>query len=1236
MSIFDRTQRGSIPSPIMGSSGGGGGLVSPLTTKGDVWVFSTSDVRLPVGTNGQILSADSSQATGLKWINAGSGTVTSVALTAPAFLSVAGSPITTSGTLAISLANQNANLVFAGPSSGGAAAPTFRSLVVADVPTLNQNTTGTAANITASSNSTLTTLSALSLPGSQVTGNISGNAANVTGTVAIANGGTGQVTAAAAFGALSPLTTKGDILVFSTLSTRLPVGTDGQVLSADSTQTTGLKWVAAAAGTVTSINVSVPAYMSSSGGPITTSGTIALDFSSQTANKFFASPNGSSGSPSFRAIVAADVPTLNQNTTGTASNITASSNSTLTTLSALSLPGTQVTGVILANGSIPFSGNQSMGSNKLTNLLDPTGAQDATTKSYVDSALAALNPAAACYAATTANIAGTYLNGVAGVGATFTTTATGTFTVDGTTPALGARILIKDQTSGFQNGVYDITTLGTIGVQTVFTRSSDYNTAAEMNTAGLLPIISGTVNALTSWQQVSSITVVGTDSLTFLEYTANPSLYMLKANNLNDVANATTAFNNISGLTTLGDIIYGGASGTRSRLAGNTTATKNFLIQTGNGSVSAAPSWGTIVAGDIPTLNQNTTGTASNITASSNSTLTTLSALSLPTTQLTGTLQAAQFPALTGDITTSAGSFATTLATVNGNVGSFGSSTSIPTFTVNAKGLITAASGNAVIAPAGTLAGTTLNSTVVSSSLTSVGTITSGVWTGTTIAIANGGTGQTTASAAFGALSPLTTKGDIVAFSTVNTSLPVGSDGQVLSADSTQTTGLKWIAASGSGTVTSVAATVPAYMTISGSPITTSGTLAFDFASQAANKFFSSPNGSSGTPSFRLIVAADIPTLNQNTTGSAGTLSPGRNINGTLFDGSANITVTAAAGTLTGTTLASNVVSSSLTSLGTITTGVWTGTTIAVANGGTGQTSYTDGQLLIGNTSGNTLTKATLTAGSNITITNGNGSITIAASSTAIPAWSYSSQSTTLNPAVIGTYYKLSGASFTITLPTAAGIAGQGFYFEHQGTSLTQLYTFNTTSAQTIGGVASGSYVLYTSGEVLYLVSDGANWLIAEHIATTDWSSQTTITVTGTTTNPTKGTTSVDKIMWMRQGKFMRVRMNYKQTSAGTAGSGDYLYLIPGSQTVDTTSETTDSTVYGSGAFATTGMLGCSYFTNNSTVATGGVILSDSTHFKLAGTGGSTGVHSSGLLALSNATESMSADFWVPISGWQP
>lgn len=79
-------------------------------------------------------------------------------------------------------------------------------------------------------------------------------------------------------------------------------------------------------------------------------------------------------------------------------------------------------------------------------------------------------------------------------------------------------------------------------------------------------------------------------------------------------------------------------------------------------------------------------------------------------------------------------------------------------------------------------------------------------------------------------------------------------------------------------------------------------------------------------------------------------------------------------------TLTSTVFSGSGASLTNIPAGQLSGT-VPVANGGTGQSSYIDGQLLIGNSTGNTLTKATLTAGTGISITNGSGSITIAATS---------------------------------------------------------------------------------------------------------------------------------------------------------------------------------------------------------------------------------------------------------------
>jgi hypothetical protein len=91
----------------------------------------------------------------------------------------------------------------------------------------------------------------------------------------------------------------------------------------------------------------------------------------------------------------------------------------------------------------------------------------------------------------------------------------------------------------------------------------------------------------------------------------------------------------------------------------------------------------------------------------------------------------------------------------------------------------------------------------------------------------------------------------------------------------------------------------------------------------------------------------------------------------------------------TDTTNASNITSgtlpsgrliggySQLTGVGTINSGTWQGTTIGTAYGGTGQTTYSNGQILIGNTAGS-LTKTTITAGSNISVTNGDGSITIA------------------------------------------------------------------------------------------------------------------------------------------------------------------------------------------------------------------------------------------------------------------
>lgn len=93
------------------------------------------------------------------------------------------------------------------------------------------------------------------------------------------------------------------------------------------------------------------------------------------------------------------------------------------------------------------------------------------------------------------------------------------------------------------------------------------------------------------------------------------------------------------------------------------------------------------------------------------------------------------------------------------------------------------------------------------------------------------------------------------------------------------------------------------------------------------------------------------------------------------------------------------------------------GGTLAPTNGGTGQTTYTDGQLLIGNSTGNTLTKATLTAGAGVTITNGSGSITI---SSTVGQPTVNVVTGTSQIAVSGNQYYLTNvAATTVTLPSS-------------------------------------------------------------------------------------------------------------------------------------------------------------------------------------------------------------------------
>lgn len=178
------------------------------------------------------------------------------------------------------------------------------------------------------------------------------------------------------------------------------------------------------------------------------------------------------------------------------------------------------------------TGSLSLNSQKITNLATPTAGTDAATMAYVDSIAQGLNPKPGATVASAAALAAcTYSNGTSGVGATLTGNANGALTVDGYPVLLNDVVLVKDQASGLQNGLYTQTQLGTGGAPFILTRHASMDTTAEFARASIVVEDAGSTLANSLWVCTNSTApTVGTTAITFsrlsgtLDYTSGTGI----------------------------------------------------------------------------------------------------------------------------------------------------------------------------------------------------------------------------------------------------------------------------------------------------------------------------------------------------------------------------------------------------------------------------------------------------------------------------------------------------------------------------------------------------------------------------------------------------------------------------------------------------------------------------------------------------------------------------------------